>query len=219
MVNTIPRRQDPNAGRPMKTLLQINAGMQGAGSQSSKLADRLAGALLARVPRARHIKRDLSREAIPHLDHGTFRTFADPAAAVTPAQRAGLALSDTLIAELKGADFLVLGAPMYNLMIPSTLKSWIDYVSRAGHTFQFAETGPVGLLNDKKAYVAIAQGGQFLGTSADLESAYLKTALGFLGISDVAFVYAEGLAKGRRAAQASLAKAHERIANLCRSSL
>ena len=105
----------------MKTLLQINAGLQGADSQSSRLADRLADALLAKAPGAKHIKRDLSQDPVPHLDHGTFQTFFDPGAAVTPAQKAGLSLSDTLIAELKEADTLVLGAPMYNLNIPSTL--------------------------------------------------------------------------------------------------
>lgn len=201
----------------MKTLLQINSGLQGAESQSSKLADRMAEALLDRMPGTKYIKRDLSEAAIPHLDAGTFQTFFDPSAAVTPAQKAGLALSDTLVGELKEADFLVLGAPMYNLMIPSTLKSWIDYVSRAGETFQFTQAGPVGLLSDKKAYITMAQGGAFLGTQADLETGYLIMALGLLGISDIEFIYAQGLAMAPQAAEAGLQIAHSKIGELARS--
>lgn len=198
----------------MNALLQINAGMQGSTSQSSRLADKMVEVLLARMPGTKHIKRDLSVDVVPHLDHGTFQTFFDPAAAVTPMQKAGLALSDTLIAELKEADTLVLGAPMYNLMIPSTLKSWIDYVSRAGQTFQFTEVGPVGLLKNIKAYVALAQGGKFLGTPADLETEYLRMVLGFLGIADIEFIYAEGLAMGSQAVESGLAVAHGKIRSL-----
>lgn len=198
----------------MKALLQINSGLHGSGSRSSQLADKLAAALLSKAPGARYIRRDLSKNPVPHLDQGTFQTFFDPETAVTPAQKAGLALSDTLIAELKEADTLVLGAPMYNLAIPSTLKSWIDYVSRAGRTFRFSETGPVGLLEGKKAYVAIAQGGKFLGTPADLQTAYLKMALGLIGIVDVEFIYAQGLAMGPQAAEAGLQIAHRKIHEL-----
>ncbi len=201
----------------MKTLLQINAGLQGANSQSSQLADKLAAALLSKAPGTRHIKRDLSADPIPHLDHATFLTFCDPGAAVTPAQRAGLALSDTLTAELKDADTLVFGAPMYNLNLPSTLKAWIDHVCRAGETFRYSEAGPVGLLEGKKAYIAIAQGGQFLGTPADLQTGYLKMALGLIGIVDVEMIYAQGMALGPEVAEAGLQAAHRRIDDLSRT--
>lgn len=200
----------------MKTLLQINSGLQGSISHSSKLADRMTDALLAKTPGMKHIKRDLAENAIPHLDHGTFQTFFDPDAAVTPAQKVGLALSDTVVAELIEADILVIGAPMYNLMIPSTLKSWIDYVTRAGKTFQFSEFGPVGLLKGKKAYIAIAQGGQFLGTEADLQTGYLKMALNFIGISNIEFIYGQGLALGVQALEIGLAEAHGKIEELCK---
>ena len=195
----------------MKTLLQINSGMRGSASQSSMLADKIAASLLDRMPAAVHIKRDLSDDIIPHLDQHTFLAFSDPTVACTPSQKAGLALSDTLVSELEAADALVLGAPMYNLMIPSTLKSWLDYVSRAGRTFAFSQAGPIGLLKGKKAYIAMAQGGQFLGTPADLESGYLRMALGLLGIVDIKFIYAEGLAMGPEAAEAGLADAHRQI--------
>lgn len=199
---------------PVKTLLQINAGLRGSSSQSSQLADKLAAALLSKAPGTKHIKRDLSKDPIPHLDHGTFQTFFDPDAAVTPTQKVGLSLSDTLIAELKEADTLVFGAPMYNLNVPSTLKSWIDYVSRAGQTFSFTETGPVGLLEGKKAYIVVAQGGKFLGTSADLQTGYLKMVLGLIGIVDVEFIYAQGLAMGPQAAEAGLQIAYRKIRDL-----
>lgn len=199
------------------TLLQINSGLQGAGSRSSQLADSLVAALLSKAPGTKHIKRDLSLNPIPHLDQGTFQTFFDPEAAVTPSQRAGLSLSDALIAELNEADVLVLGAPMYNLTIPSTLKSWIDYVTRAGQTFRFGETGPVGLLEGKRAYVAIAQGGRSLGTAADLQTGYLESVLALIGIVDVAFVYAQGLEMGPQAANAGLQTAHRTIRELAQA--
>ncbi len=201
----------------MKTLLQINSGMQGLSSQSSILADKMADALLAQTPGIKHIKRDLSKEAIPHLNHGTFQTFFEPATAVTPTLKAGLALSDKLIAELKEADTLVLGAPMYNLMIPSTLKSWIDHITRASETFQFSEAGPVGLLNDKKVYIIITQGGKFLGTQADLVTEYLKMALGMMGITNIEFIYAQGLAMGSQSAEVGLKEAYSKIDELSKS--
>lgn len=198
----------------MKTLLQINAGLQGSASQSSILADKMAQTLLAQAPSKKHIRRDLSSDTIPHLDHGTFQTFFDPTVAVTSAQKAGLAMSDTLIGELKEADTLVLGAPMYNLMVPSTLKSWIDHVIRAGETFAFSEEGPTGLITGVKAYVVIAQGGHFLGTEGDLETRYIKMALGLMGILDIEFIYAQGLALGPHAAKAGLQEAHSKIGSL-----
>ncbi len=198
----------------MKTLLQINTSMLETDSQSSQLSDKMAENLLSRFAGMRHIKRELSKDPIPHLEHSLFQCFYDPSAAVTPAQQAALALSDTLVSELKEADFIVLGAPMYNLMIPSTLKSWIDYVTRAGQTFQFTETGPIGLLEGKKCYVAITQGGSFLGTAHDLATAYLKSALGLMGITDIEFIYAKGLAMGPQAAEAGLSKANQKIAEL-----
>ncbi|POF32096.1 FMN-dependent NADH-azoreductase [Roseibium marinum] len=199
----------------MNTLLQINSGLKGPKSHSSRLAASLSRALLSTHPGAKLIRRDLSEKPIPHLDHATFRTFLDPGTAMTPDQKAGLARSDALIAELKEADVLVIGAPMYNFMVPSTLKSWIDHVVRAGETFQFTEAGPAGLLKDKEAYVAIAQGGKFLGTPQDLETGFLKMVLNLMGISKIKFVYAEGLAMGDEMAAAGLAAAQRTIDHLC----
>ena len=192
----------------MKTLLQINSSLQGAGSRSTGLATRIAESLLARHPGATRIIRDLGADPIPHLDGGTFEAFCDPAAAVTQAQRSGLALSNALIAELEEADVLVIGAPMYNFGIPSTLKAWIDHVTRARVTFRLTDAGPEGLLRGKKAYVAIARGGKYLGNGADLQTAYLEMALGLIGITDVDFIYAEGLALGPHSEATALEEAH-----------
>ncbi|CAA0098880.1 FMN-dependent NADH-azoreductase [BD1-7 clade bacterium] len=191
----------------MKTLLQINSGMQGQESHSSMLANRMTNSLLAQMPGAKHIKRDLSEEEIPHLNLGVFQSFSDPDSAVTPTQKAALALSNTLVAELKQSSILIIGAPMYNFMIPSVLKSWIDHVIRAQETFRYGENGPVGLLENKKTYIVIAQGGKFLGTEADIETEYLKMALGLIGITDIEFIYAQGLAMGPQGAEVGLKEA------------
>lgn len=188
----------------MTTILQINAGLHGAASTSSILADRIAARIRSGSENASHIMRDLSADPIPHLDGATFRSFSDPVPPTTPPEKTGKALSDRLISELKQADYLVLGVPMYNLMIPSTLKSWIDHVTRAGETFHFTKTGPVGLVDGVTAYLAIAQGGQFLGTPDDLVTLYLRAALGLIGIRDVTCFYAQGLAAGPQAAEAGL---------------
>lgn len=195
----------------MDTLLQINSSLQGADSQSSRLAGRLADGLLTRHPRATHILRDLAADSVPHLDGAAYRTFVDPSAAVTPAQRASLALSDRLIGELKSADVLVIGAPLYNFGIPSTLKAWIDHVTRAQVTFRMTEAGAQGLLRDKKAYVILTRGGQYQGTPDDLQSPYFRMALGLLGITDVDLIHAEGLAMGPPAVAAALDGAHRCI--------
>ena len=114
-----------------------------------------------------------------------------------------MALSDSLIEELKSADVLVMGVPMYNFSIPSTLKAWIDHITRPQVTFRMTEAGPEGLLLGKKAYVAIARGGQYLGTPRDLQTPYLNMVLGLIGITDVEFIYAEGLAMGPQAEAAA----------------
>ncbi|MEM9631045.1 MAG: NAD(P)H-dependent oxidoreductase [Pseudomonadota bacterium] len=195
----------------MLTLLQINAGLHGPKSTSSILADEVAATISGRFSGVNHIKRDLCENPIPHLDQATFQGFSGP---VVTAASDGLALSDQLISELKQADVLLIGAPMYNFMVPSTLKAWIDHVARAGETFRFSETGPVGLLTEKRAIVVIAQGGEFLGTPADLQTDYLKMALGHMGITEIEFVYAMGMAMGPDKAKAGFKAARKKIASL-----
>ena len=116
-----------------------------------------------------------------------------PEADRTSEQREALRLSDELVAELKAADAIVIGAPVYNFTIPASLKLWIDQVCRAGVTFKFGENGPVGLLEGKKAYVVLASGGTAVGSEVDFHTPYLRHVLGFIGLHDVEFVSADQL--------------------------
>src|SRR4029078_8091628 len=129
----------------------------------------------------------------------------------SPGQRAAADYSQGLIDELRGADVIALGLPMYNFGVPSTLKAYFDHVARAGLTFRYTANGPEGLLKGKKAYVFATRGGLYAGTPRDTETAYVRDFLAFLGITDVEFVYAEGLAMGEAPKQEALAKAGRAI--------
>lgn len=194
----------------MKTILHLNSSIFGEGGQSS----RLAGEFVARFPQARVIARDLAKNPLPHLDAERFGAFLAKPEARTPAQAAVVAESDALIAELKAADTLVIGLPMYNFGLPTQLKAYFDHVARAGVTFKYTEKGAVGLLGGRKAYVFAARGGLYQGTPRDTQTPYVRDFLAFLGIADVEFVYAEGLALGDAAKSAALAHARDRLRNL-----
>ena len=196
----------------MKTVLQINASMFGDHGQSSRLADALGKVL--RQPGDRLIKRDLAADPVPHLTPQRFAAFTTQAEARTAEQREVAAYSDTLIDELRAADVIVLGLPMYNFGIPSSLKAYFDHVARAGATFRYTANGPEGLLTGKKAYVLAARGGHYQGTPADNESPYIRQFLGFLGIKDVEFIFAEGLAIGDEHKVKALQTANANIAQL-----
>jgi FMN-dependent NADH-azoreductase len=200
----------------MTTILQINSSLHGDGAQSSRLAaefvDALRGAPAA--VGADVIVRDLSREPVPHLTAERFQAFTTPVAERTLDQQRVVAESDRLIAELERADVIVIGLPMYNFGVPSTLKAYFDHVARAGVTFRYTAEGPEGLLKGKKAYVFATRGGRHAGTPADLQTAYVRQFLGFIGIRDVEFVYAEGLALGADQRSAAVASAVARIGQL-----
>jgi len=187
----------------MRTILHLNSSIFGEDGQSSRLADEF----VAQFPRARVIRRDLAANPLPHLDAERFGAFLAKPEARTPAQRQVLAESDALIAELKAADTLVLGLPMYNFGVPSQLKAYFDHVARAGETFKYTDKGAVGLLTGKRAYVFAARGGLYQGTPRDTQTAYVRDFLAFLGITDVQFVYAEGLAISESSKTESVAKA------------
>lgn len=198
----------------MKTLLQINASLHADQGESSRLAARFVEGWRAAHPGASVLRRDLAREPVPHLDAERFGAFLAKDEARDEKQNAVVAYSDRLIDELKRADVIVIGLPMYNFGVPSTLKAYFDHVARAGVTFRYTENGPVGLLTGKKACVLAARGGRYAGTSSDAQTAYVRQILGFLGIEDVEFVYAEGLAIGEASKQASLAQARHAIDGL-----
>ncbi|HUQ75465.1 MAG TPA: NAD(P)H-dependent oxidoreductase [Burkholderiales bacterium] len=188
------------------TTLQINSSLFGPGGQSTTLANELVGRLGGKV-----VVRDLAKNPVPHLDgerFGAFMTKAERSAA----QQAVIDYSDMLIAELRAADTIVIGVPMYNFGIPSTLKAYFDHIARAGVTFKYTEKGAVGLLTGKKAYLVIARGGIY--GDAHAHTTYVRDLLAFLGIADVECVYAEGLAVSPASKETGLARARNRIDGL-----
>ncbi|HUL55564.1 MAG TPA: NAD(P)H-dependent oxidoreductase [Usitatibacter sp.] len=195
----------------MKTLLQLNASLFSGGGESSRLAATYVAQWRAANPGARVIARDLASHPVPHLTAETFLALLAKPEERSPAQREAVALSDALIAELEAADVIVLGLPMYNYGVPSTLKAYFDHVARAGRTFRYTDKGPQGLLAGKKAVVLATRGGMHAGTPRDTETAYVREFLGFIGIRDVEFIFAEGLALGENAKASSLASAHRAI--------
>lgn len=196
------------------TLLQLNTSLFSNAGQSSRLADRFVAGLKAAGPDLEVVVRDLAREPVPHLTAERFQAFLAKPEARSAEQQAIVASSDALIRELQAADVVVIGLPMYNFGIPSQLKAYFDHVARAGVTFRYTESGPVGLLTGKKAYVFATRGGLYAGTARDSETAYVRQFLAFVGIADVEFVYAEGLAISDASKQAALAKAANAIARL-----
>lgn len=192
-------------------ILEIHSSARREASQSSRLARRIVERLAEGDPRADVTLRDLGREPHPVLDEAALGALFTPASQRTPEQAARVALDDALIEQVQAADVVVLGVPMYNFGVPAQLKNWIDAVSRAGVTFRYTEKGPEGLLKGKKVYVALARGGLYRNTPADTQVPYLKTVLGFLGMTDVRFVYAEGLAMGEESERKGIASAWDQI--------
>jgi len=192
-------------------ILQVNSSARREGSQSTRLADRLVQRLRDAHPEATLTVRDLTALPHPVLDEAALGALFSPASQRSPEQAARVALDDALIAQIQAADVVVLGVPMYNFGVSTQLKNWIDAISRAGVTFRYTEKGPEGLLTGKKVYVALTRGGRYRNTPADSQVPYLKTVLGFLGMTDVRFVYAEGLAMGADAEREAIAAAYEEI--------
>jgi len=199
----------------MTTLLQINTSINNGNGQSSQLAKQFVAAVLRRDPEVKVIVRDVAAaEPVPHLDAERFGAFITNPQQRSAAQESVVAYSDLLIGELQQADVIVIGLPMYNFGVPSQLKAYFDHIARAGLTFKYTEQGPVGLLTGKRAYVFAARGGIYAGTPLDTQTAYVRDFLRFLGITDVEFVYAEGLAISPQSKEAGLAKAGVEIAKL-----
>ncbi len=193
-------------------ILQINASARREGANSTRVANAIAARLRQAQPSARVTLRDLAVTPHPVLDEAALGALFTPADQRSAEQAARVALDDALIAEVQAADVLVLGVPMYNFGVPAQLKHWIDAVARNGVTFRYTENGPEGLLKGKKVFVGLARGGRYRGTEADSQVPYLKTVLGFLGITEIHFIYAEGLNMGAEAAQQGFAQAEADIA-------
>lgn len=179
----------------MANILRIDSSARTEGSVTRDLLDTIQAKLDGTVTR-----RDVGGAAVPQITGTWVASNFTPADERTEEHRATLALSDTLIAEIKAADTLLIGLPIYNFSVPGALKAWIDLVCRAGVTFKYTDTGPVGLLTGKRAIVAVASGGVPMGSDSDFATGYIRHVLGFIGITDVQFVAADQQAqKGEQA--------------------
>ncbi|MBS9715613.1 FMN-dependent NADH-azoreductase [Pseudohalocynthiibacter aestuariivivens] len=189
-----------------QSILRIDASARTEDSVSRSLTD----SIVARFGGATVITRDLS-EGIPHLSETWVGATFTPPENRTAQQAEALSFSDELVAEIKAADIIVIGSAVYNFSLPSSLKAWIDQISRVGVTFKYGENSPEGLLKDKRVIVALASGGTAIGSDYDHFTPYLKFVLGFLGITDVQFVGATELAQN---ADASIVAAKTEIGKL-----
>ncbi len=192
-------------------ILQINSSQRGADSESTRVASQVVARLVASNPGAQVTVRDLGAQPHPALDGQALGALFTPADKRSAEQAARVALDDALIAQAQAADVIVLGAPMYNFGMPTQLKSWFDAIARAGVTFRYTETGPEGLLKNKKVYVATARGGIY-PADADPQVPHIRMLLNFLGLSDQTFIYSSGLAMGPEAAAKGQAEADAAVA-------
>lgn len=189
-----------------KTVLHIDSSARLEGSVTRDLS----AAVVARLGATEVIRRDLATP-LPLLDANWIGANFTPEEQRSAEQKQTLALSDSLVEELKQADVLVIGAPIYNFSVPATLKAWIDQIARAGVTFRYTENGPEGLLTGKRAIVIAASGGTPAGADYDFATTYLRHVLGFVGITEVEIIAADQQALD---AEASVSKAKAAIAEL-----
>lgn len=194
----------------MKNILLIESSPRGSDSYSNQAARSIVNELQARNPGAQVVVRDLAANPPPHVGMAYIAgTYAAPEQRA-PEQAKAVALSDALIEEVFAADTIVIAAPMHNFGPPSTLKAWIDHVSRAGKTFSYGPNGPQGLLKGKHAIVVLASGGVYSNGPAkafDFTEPYLRAVLGFLGITDVDVVRVEGVANSAIGPEKAMAAA------------
>jgi len=202
----------------MANLLFVTSSLFGDGSQSRLIASDLIDRWRQSDPRSTVVERELTADGIPHLSLAALTASMTPADARSTAERQAAALADTLIEEVEAADVIVLAAPMYNFSIPSTLKAWIDHITRAGRTFRYGAAGAEGLLKGKKVFIITGRGGIYSGDSPakslDFQEPYLRAMLGFLGLLDVTFIHVEGLKISPEAAASGIERARKAIGDL-----
>ncbi|TNE79638.1 MAG: FMN-dependent NADH-azoreductase [Gammaproteobacteria bacterium] len=198
----------------MKNILVVTASIFGKDGQSSQLVEKTLEQLRQTHGEIQVTTRDLAAEPVPHLDATRFGAFLASADERNNDQQQVVDYSDSLIDEIHNADILVLGVPMYNFGIPSALKAYFDHIARAGITFRYTENGPVGLLQDRPVYVLAARGGIYAGTANDSQTPFIRSFLGFIGLTDLHFVYAEGLNMGDEQKHNALTEASRDIAAL-----
>lgn len=198
----------------MATLLYVKGSIFGDHGQSSQLAEKLIAKWKAKNPAGEVVVRDLSVDVPPYLDAERVTALFTAAEEQTEEQKAVTAYSDGLINEIRNADAIVLGMPMYNFTIPAQLKSYLDHLCRAGVTFKYTENGAVGLLESKPVYVVTARGGNYKGTALDTQTPFINTILGFIGLTDVTMIHAEGLNMGDEAKAAAIDAASAELETL-----
>ncbi|MBT3360197.1 MAG: FMN-dependent NADH-azoreductase [Rhodospirillales bacterium] len=183
----------------MTNLLVVTSSPKSGGSVTGDLAERFVASIEADTGIVQ-TRRDVGINPPPHLDETTIGAFYTPEDQRTPEQVDAVKLSDELVAEVEAADIIVIGSPMHNFGVSSALKTWIDHIARVGKTFHYTEGGPEGLLGGRKVFVLGARGGDYSDSSPahamDQQEPYLKTVLGFMGLTDVTFIHAEGVAMG-----------------------
>ncbi|MFA0084038.1 FMN-dependent NADH-azoreductase [Vibrio breoganii] len=176
----------------MHNILLVKSSLNGEQSNSTVLANEFLEMVKAKSS-VKVIERDLGDNELGHLASAEMSSWMTPENERTQEQKELASISDQLIAQLQASDTLVVAMPMYNFGVPSTFKTWVDRIARAGITFKYTEQGPVGLLEGKKVIVIAARGGLYAGTPKDSQTQYLKDLFAFIGITDVEFIYAEGL--------------------------
>jgi FMN-dependent NADH-azoreductase len=190
----------------IQQILRIDASMRKTGSYSRTLSNRLIAQLKSQTPSTVKI-RDLA-DGVPFINEAWIEANFTDISERTAEQRSVLSHSDALICELKRADTLVIGLPIYNFNVPAAFKAWIDQVARANVTFRYGENGPEGLLENKKAYVVLSSGGTQLGSDMDFVSDYIHHVLGFIGIKDVTIIDSSGIGRNE---EKVIADAHAMI--------
>jgi FMN-dependent NADH-azoreductase len=198
----------------MTTLLQIKTSVFSDHGNSTKLANDFVAQWQKNHPDGKVVVRDVGSEPLPHLTAERVQAFFTPAEQRTVEQHAHADASQELIDELKAADVVVLGLPLYNFGVPSTLKAYFDHLARAGITFRYTANGPEGLLADRKVYIFAARGGFYQGTAADTQTPFVTSFLNFIGLKDLEYVYAEGLNIGEAQKRSALDAAAEKIVKL-----
>jgi FMN-dependent NADH-azoreductase len=177
-------------------ILNILSSINGAQSNTKKVVDAINSELLKKYPQSEIVVKDLAETPVPHLEAAHFEAFAAAAGDLSNDTESHASISNTAITELQQADVVVIAVPFYNFNVPGTLKSWIDQITRAGVTFTYGEAGPIGLLQHKKVYLALASGGIYSVEpmkNFDFAEPYLRTILGFLGLTDISTFRYEGV--------------------------
>jgi FMN-dependent NADH-azoreductase len=199
----------------MSNVLLVTSSLFGGNSKSTQIAREFVDAWRRAHPDATVTERALTPDSIPHLSLDVLGALATPAEQRSAEQAVSAQSADQLIEELEAAETIVIAAPMYNFTIPSTLKAWIDHVARAGRTFRYTANGPEGLLKGKKVFVVTGRGGVYTSDAPakifDFQEPYLRSVLGFLGLTDVTFIHVEGLNISPESAEQGFAQARNMI--------